>query len=102
MDDNGRHKKLAVIASHPIQYQAPVWRSLAQLPGLDVHAYFGSDHSVRGYRDPGFGVEFKWDVPLLDGYPHLFLSTGPKAAAAESFFSLRDEVDGICQAITGA
>ena len=71
-------------------------------PGLDVHVHFSSDHRVRGYRDPAFGVEFNRDLPLLDGYLHLFLSTGPKAAAAESFFSLRDEVDGICQAITGA
>lgn len=94
--------RLAVVSTHPIQYQALVWHGLAATPELDVHVYFGSDHRVRGYRDPAFGVEFNWDLPLLDGYPHLFLSTGPKAAAAESFFSLRDEVDGICQANTGA
>lgn len=94
--------RLAVVSTHPIQYQALVWHGLAATPGLGVHVHFSSDHRVRGYRDPAFGVEFNWDLPLLDGYPHLFLSTGPKAAAAESFFSLRDEVDGICQAITGA
>jgi len=79
-------RRLAVVTTHPIQYQAPVWRGLAATPGLDVHVYFGSDHSVRGYRDPGFGVEFKWDVPVLDGYPHTLLSTGPKTAGADNFF----------------
>jgi len=82
-------RKLAVVATHPIQYQAPVWRGLAATPGLDIHVCFGSDHSVRGYRDSGFGVEFKWDVPLLDGYPWTFLSTGHKVADTERFFSLR-------------
>jgi len=28
---------------------------------------------VQGYRDAGFGVGVKWDVPLLDGYKHEFL-----------------------------
>jgi len=93
--------RLAVVSTHPIQYQALVWHGLAATPGLGVHVHFSSDHRVRGYGDPAFGVEFNWDLPLLDGYPHLFLSTGPKAAAAESFFSLRDEVDGIFQAISG-
>ena len=27
--------------------------------------FFGSDFSVRGYQDEGFGVGVKWDVPLL-------------------------------------
>jgi glycosyltransferase involved in cell wall biosynthesis len=36
--------------------------------------FFGSDFSVRGYQDQGFGgVDVKWDVPLLDGYRHEFL-----------------------------
>jgi hypothetical protein len=79
-------RRLAVVASHPIQNQAPVWRGLAATAGLDVHVYFGSDHSVRGYKDPGFGVEFKWDVPLIDGFPYTFLSTGPNAPDADGFF----------------
>jgi glycosyltransferase involved in cell wall biosynthesis len=69
--------RLSVITTHPIQYQAPLWRSLAQTPEIDVQVYFGSDFSVRCLRDPGFGVHFAWDVPLTDGYPHTFLSTDP-------------------------
>lgn len=65
--------RLAYVVSHPIQYQAPLLRRIAQEPELDLTVFFGSDFSVRGYRDEGFGVEVKWDVPLLEGYKHQFL-----------------------------
>jgi glycosyltransferase involved in cell wall biosynthesis len=68
-----RRVRLAYLVSHPIQYQAPLLRRIAQEPDIDLTVFFGSDFSVRGYRDQGFGVGVKWDVPLLDGYKHVFL-----------------------------
>jgi len=65
--------RLAYLVSHPIQYQAPLLRRIAQEPDIDLTVFFGSDFSVRGYQDKGFGVDVKWDVPLLDGYRHQFL-----------------------------
>jgi glycosyltransferase involved in cell wall biosynthesis len=65
--------RLAYLVSHPIQYQAPLLRRIAQEPDIDLTVFFGSDFSVRGYQDEGFGVDVKWDVPLLDGYKHEFL-----------------------------
>ena len=67
--------RLAYLVSHPIQYQAPLLRRIAQEPDIDLTVFFGSDFSVRGYKDEGFGVGVKWDVPLLDGYRHEFLPT---------------------------
>jgi glycosyltransferase involved in cell wall biosynthesis len=75
-DDGNRLKKkirLAYLVSHPIQYQAPLLRRIAQEPDIDLTVFFGSDFSVRSYQDEGFGVDVKWDVPLLDGYRHIFL-----------------------------
>ncbi|MGA1981442.1 MAG: glycosyltransferase family 4 protein [Acidobacteriaceae bacterium] len=69
----GRRVRLAYLVSHPIQYQAPLLRRIAQEPDIDLTVFFGSDFSVRGYRDQGFGVGVMWDVPLLDGYKHEFL-----------------------------
>ncbi len=63
-----RRVRLAYLVSHPIQYQAPLLRRLAQEPDIDLTVLFGSDFSARGYRDQGFGVEVAWDVPLLEGY----------------------------------
>ena len=68
-----RPARLAYLVSHPIQYQAPLLRRIAQEPGIDLTVFFGSDFSIRGYKDEGFGVGVKWDVPLLDGYKHVFL-----------------------------
>jgi len=76
-DQPERALRVAVLATHPIQYQAPLWRGLALRPDLKLHVFFGSDMSVRGYQDDGFGVKVQWDVPLLAGYEHTFLSRDP-------------------------
>ena len=68
-----RRTRLAYLVSHPIQYQAPLLRRIAQEPDIDLTVFYGSDFSVRGYRDEGFGVGVKWDIPLLEGYKHVFL-----------------------------
>ena len=68
-----RRVRIAYLVSHPIQYQAPLLRRIAQDPEIDLTVWFGSDFSVRAYQDKGFGVEVKWDVPLLEGYRHEFL-----------------------------
>ena len=65
--------RLAYVVSHPIQYQAPLLRHLAEDGEVDVTVLFLSDLSTRSYRDPGFGHEVEWDVPLLEGYRHSFL-----------------------------
>jgi glycosyltransferase involved in cell wall biosynthesis len=68
-----RRYRLACLVSHPIQYQAPLFRYLSSHFGIDLTVFFLSDISVRKYQDPGFGADIRWDVPLLDGYSHVFL-----------------------------
>ena len=65
--------RLAYLVSHPIQYQAPLLRRIAREPDIDLTVFYGSDFSIRGYKDEGFGVDVKWDIPLLEGYRHEFL-----------------------------
>lgn len=65
---------LVVAETHPVQYHAPVWRECVR-QGLPVHVLYGSDFSVVGAQDPGFGVPVKWDCDLLTGYESTFLST---------------------------
>ena len=68
---NGLKKRvrLAYLVSHPIQYQAPLLRRIAQEPDIDLTVLFGSDFSIRSYQDEGFGVDVKWDVPPAGGIP---------------------------------
>lgn len=70
--------RLAVIQTHPVQYHAPIYRTLQQDLQLPVTAIYGSDFSVVGYRDSEFNTSFAWDTDLLNGYSSIFLS---KAAA---------------------
>ena len=68
-----RRVRLAYLVSHPIQYQAPLLRRIAQEPDIDLTVFYASDFSLKSYQDKGFGVEVKWDVPLLEGYHSEFL-----------------------------
>ena len=68
-----RAVRIAYLVSHPIQYQVPLLRRIAQEPDLELTVLYGSDFSVKGYKDDGFGVNVKWDLPLLDGYRYEFL-----------------------------
>jgi glycosyltransferase involved in cell wall biosynthesis len=69
-------KRLAIFTSHAIQYQAPLFRALASTGRVTPTVYFGSRHGVDVAMDAGFGTAFQWDVPLLDGYDHVFLPNG--------------------------
>ena len=67
--------KVAIITSHPIQYQAPLFRAIARQPDIDLTVFFGSSHGIASDKvDPGFGRAIVWDISLLDGYKHIFLS----------------------------
>lgn len=63
-------KRLAIVSTHPIQYNAPWFRMLAQHPIVDLHAFYtwhGGDQTIH---DLGFGQAVKWDIPLTDGYDY--------------------------------
>lgn len=65
--------RLGYLVSHPIQYQAPMLRHIAQDPEIDLTVFYMSDRGVSGFDDREFKVQVKWDVPLLGGYRHIFL-----------------------------
>ncbi len=65
--------RLAILTSHPIQYQAPLFCKLAAHPNFDLMVYLYSNYGVTEKIDPGFGVAYKWDTPLSDGYNYKFL-----------------------------
>lgn len=85
--------KLAVFATHPIQNQVPVWRELAKMPGIQLKVVYASDFSIKGYRDRQFGVNIKWDQPLLEGYESIILGHAQRGG----FFSLNGK--GISEAL---
>ena len=67
-----RHR-LAVFASHVIQYQDPFFRRLAADPGIDLTVFYGSRSGADVYRDEDMKTSLQWDIELLQGYRHEFL-----------------------------
>ena len=60
---------MLLVSAHPVQYASPVFRQMAQHPKLDIQVAYCSLQGAEPGLDPDFGVEVKWDVPLLEGYP---------------------------------
>lgn len=66
--------KLAIVSTHPIQYNAPFFRRLAQEPEIDLHVFYTWEQAASGPKfDPGFGRAVEWDIPLLEGYEYSFV-----------------------------
>jgi glycosyltransferase involved in cell wall biosynthesis len=65
--------RLAVVVSHPIQYYAPWFATLSQLPNLVLHVFHLWDFGVVEQRDAAFGLPIRWDLPLLQGYESSFV-----------------------------
>jgi glycosyltransferase involved in cell wall biosynthesis len=63
--------RLALVASHPVQYQAPWYRALAAI--VDLQVFFAHRMAATDHARAGFGVEFDWDVPVLDGFEYMWL-----------------------------
>ena len=81
-----RRYRVLAIASHAVQYAAPVFRLMAQHPGLDFHVAYCSLRGAEAGHDPEFGRSVKWDLPLLDGYAWTHVPN--RGSGSESFFGL--------------
>ncbi len=77
---------LAILATHPIQYRAPVWRLLASRGRVPFEVLYLSSHGVQPTLDQGFGEVFRWDLDLLSGYPHQF-PDGPAPSELGGFWA---------------
>jgi glycosyltransferase involved in cell wall biosynthesis len=63
--------RLGIVTSHPIQYQAPLFRALAQR--VDLTVYFAHRATAKDQAGAGFDVSFDWDTDLTSGFQHVFL-----------------------------
>ena len=79
-----RRIRVALFATHPVQYHVPWFQQLAVVPELDLKVFFGllPDAAQQGV---GFGVGFQWDIPLLDGYRWELLPNAAKTPSLGAF-----------------
>lgn len=84
-------KKLAIIITHPIQYYAPIFRLLAENHAIKTMVFYTWEQAAKGGKfDPGFGRVVEWDLPLLDGYDHLFVKNIAKDPGSHHFNGIQN------------
>ncbi|HYX18491.1 MAG TPA: glycosyltransferase family 4 protein [Nostoc sp.] len=88
MSENVHKYRVLIVASHPVQYAAPLFRLMAKHPQLDIQVAYCSLQGVKAGFDAGFGVEVAWDIPLLDGYPWVKVENNSPKPKLGSFFGL--------------
>ncbi|MBD0370043.1 MAG: glycosyltransferase [Pyrinomonadaceae bacterium] len=70
---------LAILTTHPIQYQVPLWQALARDGSVPFEVWYLSDHGVKPSFDVEFKKSFAWDLDMLAGHPHRFLKVNSDA-----------------------
>jgi glycosyltransferase involved in cell wall biosynthesis len=70
---------LAILTTHPIQYQTPIWQALAKDGRVPFEVWYLTDFGTRPDLDVEFGKTFQWDIDTLSGYPYRLLKTGTGA-----------------------
>ena len=70
---NATPKRLAVLASHVIQYQDPFFRLLATEPDIDLTVLYCSRAGLDAYVDEDMQTTLRWDLDLLHGYRSIFM-----------------------------
>lgn len=66
--------RVAIITTHPIQYNAPFFEELSKRGNIEFKVFYSWGESVlKNKFDVGFGKVVEWDIPLLKGYDYEFL-----------------------------
>lgn len=69
-----KSKKLAIVSSHPIQYNAPLFKLLNEKQQFHIKVFYTWGQTEFKMYDPDFGREIKWDIQLLEGYEYKFVT----------------------------
>jgi glycosyltransferase involved in cell wall biosynthesis len=83
-----RRYRVLVLVSHVIPYGSSLFRLLAQDSRLDpLIAYCSMQGSDAGH-DPEFGIQIRWDTPLLEGHPWVLVPNRSPRPGLGRFFGL--------------
>lgn len=81
-------KKLAIITTHPIQYNAPLFRLLAQRRRIAVKVFYTWGQAKDAVYDARFGRVRQWDIPLLEGYEYEFVTNVARHPDSNRFWGV--------------
>jgi glycosyltransferase involved in cell wall biosynthesis len=84
-------KKLAIITTHPIQYNAPVFAMLQKREKIILKVFYTWGEEVLNDKyDPGFGKIIEWDIPLLEGYEFEFVKNVAPDPGSHHFYGIQN------------
>ena len=83
-----RRYRVLFVASHPVQYQGPLFARLAAHPSLDIQVAYCTMDGAEPAHDADFGTSVHWDVPLLEGYP--WVQVKNRGGNKDTFWGLRN------------
>ena len=79
-------KRLAIVTTHPVQYNAPFFEMLAQRGAVQVKVFYTWGKSVlQNKYDPGFDRTIEWDIPLMNGYEYSFIENISATPGSHTF-----------------
>lgn len=82
-------KRLAIITTHPIQYHSPWFKLLAGYKDVMVKVFYTWSQSRNlKKKDPGFGINIEWDIPLLEGYDFTFIENKSSKPGSHHFYGI--------------
>jgi len=67
--------RLGIVAYGPVQHHTPLYQLLTKRDNVQLKIPFLSDNGHSLTFDLEFGLSVAWDIDLLSGYEHQFLST---------------------------
>jgi glycosyltransferase involved in cell wall biosynthesis len=82
--------RVAFIASHPIQYVAPLYQSLARRDDLAIKVFYTWHAAEAPVADRGFARSVAWDVPLTQGYDFERVANVSASPGTHRFLGLRN------------
>jgi glycosyltransferase involved in cell wall biosynthesis len=79
-------RKLAIITTHPIQYNDPLFALLSNRGIINIKVFYTwGDKVLKDKYDPGFGKNIQWDIELLRGYEFAFMQNIAKVTGSHHF-----------------
>lgn len=83
-------KKLAIVSTHPIQYNAPLFALLEQSQVIQPRVFYTWSQGEEAVPDRDFKQTIRWDIPLLEGYDHEFSKNTSKNPGLHHFMGLKN------------
>lgn len=82
--------RLAIVASHPIQYYVPLYRRLASRSDIEIKVFFTWHGGTTEVFDQGFKQPIAWDIPLTDGYESEVVPNTARRPGTHHFLGLQN------------